>query len=186
MALNLNYIDESRLRGREMGDAASIVSAYPSVRAALLDHRPRDPARIHPLPAAGTDADADARAYADELAAHASDGEPVPRFDVLMLGMGPEGHVASLFPHSPGVHSAASVVGVHDSPKPPPTRISLTLPSLRAANAVWLITAGEAKAEAVARCMDPRTDPVDLPAAGARGRRSTIMWADAAAASLLP
>lgn len=155
-------------------------------RAALLDHVPLDPTRVHPMPAAGTDADADARAYADELAARAPQGESVPRFDVLMLGMGPEGHVASLFPDSPGVHSAEPVVAVHGSPKPPPTRISLTLPSLRAANAVWLITAGEAKAEAVERCVAPHADPVAIPAAGAQGRQSTIVWADRAAASRLP
>ena len=155
-------------------------------RAALLDHIPLDPSRVHPMAPAGTDADADALAYADELAAHATDGEPVPRFDVLMLGMGPEGHVASLFPDSPAVHSAASVVAVHGSPKPPPTRISLTLPSLRSATAVWIIAAGEPKAEAVERCVDPHADPVEIPAAGARGRQSTIVWADSAAASRLP
>lgn len=155
-------------------------------RQALLDFLPLDPSRVHPMAAAGDDADADARGYADELAAHASSGEVAPAFDVLMLGMGPEGHVASLFPDSPGVHSGSAVVAVHDSPKPPPTRISMTLPTIRAARAVWLITAGEAKAEAVAQCVNPATNPTDCPAAGAEGRETTTLWIDAAAAALLP
>lgn len=155
-------------------------------RTALLDLVPLDPTRVHPMPAAGNDADADARAYADLLLSQATPGLQVPAFDVLLLGMGPEGHVASLFPDSPGVHSAASVVGVHGCPKPPPTRISLTLPSIRAAREVWLIASGPTKAEAVARCADPATDPVAVPAAGARGQRASVLWIDRAAAADLP
>ncbi len=155
-------------------------------REALLDHLALDPVRVHPMAAAGDDASAAALAYADELAAHAGAGLAVPHFDVLLLGMGPEGHIASLFPDSPGVHSAAPVVPVYDCPKPPPTRISLTLPSIRAARSVWIVTAGSAKAEAIARVMDPSTDPIEVPAAGARGQDETVVWVDTAAASLLP
>lgn len=155
-------------------------------RAALLDHLSLDPAHVHPMPAAGDDAGAAALAYADALAAHAGPGLAVPHFDVLLLGMGPEGHIASLFPHSPGVHSAVPVVPVYECPKPPPTRISLTLPSIRAARAVWIVTAGSEKAEAIAKVMDPTTDPIDVPAAGARGQDETLVWVDRAAASLLP
>ena len=155
-------------------------------RTALLDSLPLDPARVHPMPAAGVDPDDDARAYADLLLSHAAPGLDVPAFDVLMLGMGPEGHVASLFPHSPGVHSAAPVVAVHGCPKPPPTRISLTLPSIRAARQVWVIASGDSKAEAVAKCADPATDPVAVPAAGARGQDASVLWVDRAAAAELP
>ena len=99
----------------------------------------------------GRDVDAAAAAYADELeaATRPEDHGAVPSFDVLMLGVGEEGHVASLFPEMPALYDERSAVGVHGSPKPPPTRISLTFPSIRAAREVWLITAGASKAAAV-------------------------------------
>src|ERR1700712_4411019 len=97
-------------------------------REALLDRLPFDPARIHPMAASdgpdGNDLDAAAARYADLLAAAAPDGEAVPRFDVLLLGMGPEGHTASMFPETPAVlEEHRTVVGVTSCPKPPPTRI---------------------------------------------------------------
>ena len=76
-----------------------------------------------------------------------------PSFDVVMLGIGPEGHVASIFPDSPAVHDDRTVVAVRDCPKPPPTRISLTLPTIRTAAQVWIVTAGEGKAQAVATAL---------------------------------
>ena len=75
---------------------------------------------------------------------------PVPAFDVLMLGIGPEGHVASLFPGLPALGDDRPVVAVRDSPKPPPTRLSLTLPSIQAAREIWILASGEEKADAVA------------------------------------
>lgn len=124
-------------------------------REALLDSVELDPSRVHAMPASdgpwGNDADAAAAAYAEELAAAAGpeDHGPVPTFDVLMLGVGPDTHVASLFPELPAVRETErTVVGVHGAPKPPPTRVSLTLPAIRAAREVWLLAAGEDKAEA--------------------------------------
>ncbi|MBM3688265.1 MAG: 6-phosphogluconolactonase [Actinobacteria bacterium] len=153
-------------------------------KAALLDALPLDPVRVHPMPTDTQDADDAARAYTDQLCVHAGDALDVPAFDVLMLGMGPEGHVASLFPKSPGIHAAAAVIAVHDSPKPPPVRLSLTLAAIRAAHAVWLIAAGEEKAEAVAQCV-AGADPAQVPAAGARGQKASVLWVDAKAATLL-
>ncbi|WP_460369566.1 6-phosphogluconolactonase, partial [Actinocorallia lasiicapitis] len=122
-------------------------------REALLDLIPADPARIHvmhgPDGPDGDDVEASADRYATELADAAGDGG-VPAFDVLMLGMGPDAHVASLFPGLPGVLAEKdTVIAVRDSPKPPPTRISLTVPAIRAAREVWVVAAGEGKAEAV-------------------------------------
>lgn len=154
-------------------------------RQALLDALPVPASNIHPMPAGGGDPDTAAASYADDLASHAAPGASVPDFDVVMLGIGPEGHVASLFPHSPALSSAHSVVAVTDSPKPPPVRISLTLPSIRAGRQVWILAEGASKAEAVQRCADPSTDPQALPAAGARGREATVMWLDAEAAAHL-
>ncbi|WP_263248522.1 6-phosphogluconolactonase [Saccharopolyspora rosea] len=161
-------------------------------REALLDHVDVDPGRVHPMAPSdgkfGDDADAAAAHYAEVLATtaqHATD-VAVPRFDVLLLGVGEEGHTASLFPDTPYVREAArTVVGVHDCPKPPPTRISLTLPAIRAASEVWLMTTGAAKAEPVAAALGG-ADPVDIPAAGARGRDRTLWLLDRSAAGAIP
>ncbi|APU14539.1 MULTISPECIES: 6-phosphogluconolactonase [Actinoalloteichus] len=159
-------------------------------REALLDHLPIDPARVHPMAASdgplGADPDAAAAAYAEVLAEAAGrwEGESVPAFDVCLLGVGEEGHTASIFPDSPAVHEQQrSVVAVRDCPKPPPTRISLTLPAIRASAQVWLITTGAGKAEAVAAAMRG-ADEVAVPAAGATGRQRTLWIVDSAAAAL--
>ena len=111
-------------------------------------------------------------------------GVAVPIFDVLMLGIGPEGHVASIFPESPAAYASGAVVAVRNSPKPPPTRISLTFPAIRAAREVWILASGAEKAEAVARAL--ADEPEDkLPAAGAQGTQRTLFLIDAAAASKL-
>ena len=120
-------------------------------------------------------------AYADELAAHSDDGY-APDFDVLLLGMGPEGHIASLFPGMPEIHAAQSAVPIENSPKPPPTRISLSLAAIRSAREVWVVAAGAGKADAAAAALSDATSPDDVPAAGARGRVDTVFWLDRAAA----
>ena len=133
----------------------------------------------------GDDLDAAAADYQRVLAVHADPGEPAPDFDVHLLGMGPEGHVNSLFPHTAAVaETERLVVGVPDSPKPPPRRITLTLPAVRRSREVWLVVAGAAKAEAVAAAING-ADPVAVPAAGAVGRERTLWLLDAAAAAQL-
>ncbi|WP_415954255.1 6-phosphogluconolactonase [Streptomyces sp. KLOTTS4A1] len=161
-------------------------------REALLDAVPLDPARVHAMPASdgacGNDPDAAAEAYAAELAraARPENHARVPAFDVLLLGVGPDTHVASLFPEHPGVRETdRMVIGVHGAPKPPPTRISLTLPAIRAAREVWLLAAGEDKAKAAAIALSGAGE-IQAPAAGAYGRARTLWLLDAAAASQLP
>ena len=106
----------------------------PARAAALLDHVDADPARVHPMPGPdgpdGDDPEAAAARYASWLAAatRPEDHGPVPAFDVLMLGIGPEAHVASLFPGMPALYDERPVVAVRGSPKPPPIRLSFTLP----------------------------------------------------------
>jgi 6-phosphogluconolactonase len=157
-------------------------------RAALLDSLGVDRARVHAVPGPdgpdGDDPDAAAARYAAELAA-AGDGAPIPAFDVLMLGIGAEGHVASIFPDSPAAHATGSVVVVRNSPKPPPTRISLTFSAIQAAREVWVLASGAEKAEAVAEALSGVSQD-KLPAAGARGRDRTLFLLDAAAAAQLP
>ncbi|MGE2714868.1 6-phosphogluconolactonase [Mycolicibacterium litorale] len=158
-------------------------------REALLETIDIPAANVHAMPAAdgefGDDLDAAALAYEQVLAGQAESGEPTPVFDVHLLGMGPEGHVNSLFPHTIAVREAnRMVVGVADSPKPPPQRITLTLPAIQRSRQVWLVVSGEGKAEAVAEAVGG-ADPDDWPAAGAVGREATVWFLDEDAASKL-
>jgi 6-phosphogluconolactonase len=158
-------------------------------REALLDSLDLDPARVHPMAALdgpdGDDADAAASRYGDELAAAAPPDGDVPAFDVLLLGMGPEGHTASIFPESPAAHDERTTFAVHGCPKPPPTRISMGFSAINAAREVWMIVAGEDKAPAVAMALGG-AGRVQLPAAGVAGRAQTLWLLDEAAASKLP
>jgi len=129
-----------------------------------------------------SDLDTAAAAYEQVLATVADDGQATPMFDVHLLGMGGEGHVNSLFPHTPAVlEEHRLVVGVEDSPKPPPRRITLTLPAVRRARQVWLVVSGAAKADAVAAAIGG-ADPAEVPAAGAVGLEATLWLLDASAA----
>lgn len=158
-------------------------------REALLDHIDIPARNVHTMPASdgefGADIDAAALAYAQVLAANAPDGEPTPRFDVHLLGMGPEGHVNSLFPHTvEAAEKSRFVVGVEDCPKPPPRRITLTFPAVARSREVWLVVSGDGKAEAVAAAVGG-ADPLDWPAAGAVGSEKTVWLLDSGAASQL-
>ena len=159
-----------------------------AARRALLDSVGVPSERVHAMPASdgGFAEPEDAAAwYAGQLAAAAPEGRDVPRFDVLLLGIGPEGHTASIFPQSPAVRDDRTVVAVRDCPKPPPTRVSLGFAAINAAEEVWLVIAGEGKAEAVALAL-AGADAADLPAAGVHGTRATRWLLDAPAASRLP
>lgn len=142
-----------------------------------------DPGLVHRMPASdsGLSLDQAAAEYARLVAG-------IARIDFGLSGVGPDGHVASLFPgradllrDDPG---APEAIPVHDSPKPPSARISLTLPALCRAERTWLLAAGAAKAPAVSRIV-AREEPL-LPAARLHGRSETVLWADRAALSETP
>ena len=157
---------------------------------ALLDQIVIPARNVHRMPAAGgefgDDLDAAALSYEQVLAANAPDGQPTPHFDVHLAGMGGEGHFNSLFPDTPAVKEQhRMVVGVSDSPKPPPQRITLTLPAVQRSREVWLVVGGAAKADAVAAALGG-AEPVDIPAAGAVGTEKTVWLLDAEAAAKLP
>lgn len=158
-------------------------------RESLLDRVHVDEKRVHPMPSTdqGESPEDAAERYAAELraATHPDDHGEVPSFDILMLGLGPDGHVASLFPGMPALYERRPVVAVRGAPKPPPTRLTLTMPALRTAREVWIIAAGESKAKA-ARLALSDAGPVQVPAAGARGRQRTLFLLDRAAAKELP
>jgi 6-phosphogluconolactonase len=179
------------------GDERFLPSGHPErnetqARAALLDHVPISAERVHAMAPSdgefGNDPEAAADAYAGILAAAArpEDHGPVPNFDVCLLGVGGEGHTASVFPSSPAVYETErTVVAVHGCPKPPPIRITLTLPAIRRSAEVWLTTTGAPKAAAVALALSGAGD-VQVPAAGARGQRRTLWLLDKAAAARVP
>lgn len=160
--------------------------------AKFLDRVPLDPSRVHRMPASDAgypDVDAAAAAYAAELAeAAGSDASPtaVPAFDVALLGIGPDGHCCSLFPHHPGTRRLdTTVIGVENSPKPPPTRMSLTFPALDVTREVWFVASGDGKADAVSRALGG-AGREDVPSAGPRGTVATRWLLDRDAAAKLP
>lgn len=140
-----------------------------------------DPAHVHAMPASD-----DGLSLAD--AAHAY-GETIRQlgagsFEVLMLGVGPDGHVASLFPgHPAAVVRDTIVVPVEESPKPPPQRLSLTFEAMDRSNAVWFVAAGADKADAVAAARSGPAEigspeAVECPARVPRGKAETVWWLD--------
>jgi 6-phosphogluconolactonase len=158
----------------------------------LFDHPPFNAAALYPMPPRGgeygSDLDAAAAGYARTLynARRRGDGDDVPAFDVVLLGIGPDGHCASLFPEHPGVYDdSASVIAVRNSPKPPPERVSLSFDGLNAANEIWVVAAGGGKAEAVAMALGG-AGRTQVPSAGAMGRKRTLWLVDHAAAAKLP
>jgi 6-phosphogluconolactonase len=177
------------------GDERFLPAGHPDrnetqAHAALLDLLPVDAARVHPMPPAdgpdGDDPEAAAARYAAELAAAARPGTArLPHFDLLLLGVGEDGHVASIFPEHPVAYEKRPVGAVRGSPKPPPTRLTLTLPALNTAEEAWLIAAGAAKAGAVGMAM-AGAGAVQVPAAGVHGVERTLWLLDRAAASEVP
>ena len=151
-------------------------------RAALLDAVGVDPSRIHEVPSTTDVADvgAAAAAYDRALREHG-----IGAFDVLVLGVGPDGHCASLFPGHPALDvSDAEAVAVTDSPKPPAERVSLTFEALNRSRHVWFVVSGEDKADAVAAAVGG-ADLHDTPAAGVAGQEETLWFLDRASASRL-
>jgi len=141
--------------------------------------------RVHEVPstAGAPDVTAAATAYADLLR---SSGPA--EFDLVMLGLGPDGHVASLFPGFPQLDvDDSSAVPVTGSPKPPPERVSLTFPTLNRTRSVWFLVTGEGKADAVRRALADDGDVHETPARGVtpaprQGPGETTWFLDLAAA----
>ena len=149
-------------------------------RDALLSHVDIPEANIHGFGADGGDMEDKARDYERTIAEVAPEG-----FDIHLLGMGHEGHINSLFPHTDAVREAERlVIAVTDSPKPPAERLTLTLPAVRRAEQVWLLVSGGNKAEAAAQII-ARANPEDWPAAGAAGTEDTILYLTDDAATAL-
>jgi len=167
-------------------------SNYRMTREALLDPLALDPARIHRIRGEAADPGAAAQAYEDELVrALAELPLKVPVFDYVMLGMGPDGHTASLFPNTPALAETSRFVVANpvDSPltKGPTTRITLTAPALNAARHIRFLVGGADKAEPLAQVLDgaraPDTYPSQLIEPSHGG--DLVWFVDDAAARLL-
>lgn len=154
-------------------------------RAAWLDSLDGlPPENIHFVPRAqeGATVEQAAAAYSQELRDHAPEGASLPQFSIVLLGMGPDSHVASLFPgHPDALKNDAPAIAVHNSPKPPALRVSLTFDVINSADQVWIIAAGAEKAAAVESGLSA-VDAQDCPVSAVHGRSRTLWLLDAAAA----
>ena len=149
-------------------------------RDALLNHVDIPEANIHGIGLDGGEMEEAARAYEQLIEELAPKG-----FDIHLLGMGHEGHINTLFPHTDAVRETQRlVIAVTDSPKPPAERVTLTLPAVRRAEQVWLLVSGEDKAQAAKAIVD-RANPEDWPAAGAEGTADTVLYLTDDAATAL-
>ncbi len=157
-------------------------SNYRMAKEALLDHVPCPAANIHPMPTHFPSADAAARDYERTLRNHFV-GE-WPHFDLVLLGIGDDGHTASLFPGSLALAERTRWVVAAQAPVEPQLRLTLTLPALTRAAAVHVLVAGTTKADVLRRVFEGAGDWIKYPAAGVRfATGSVIWWADHAAAA---
>jgi len=157
-------------------------------RQALLDRIPVPAENVHEMAATddGLDLDEAATAYAHELARFGTPEQPWPVFDVCLLGVGPDAHIASLFPDRPEIQlTDVATAAVRDSPKPPPERITLTRPVINSSERVWMALSGADKASALGLAL-AGASYASVPAAGAKGRRRTVLFVDTAAAAQVP
>ncbi len=160
-------------------------SNYRLVRETLLDRIAIPGKNVHPMPTDFSDPEDAARAYEKILANFFS--PPWPHFHLVLLGLGADGHTASLFPGSPALEEKERwVVGVR-GPAEPPLRLTLTLPVLIHSKQIYFLVAGAEKAPALRRTLAGAPDLTSCPAASVQsGHRAAVWWTDAAAAKLLP
>lgn len=184
----LHAVDFSRVH-IWWGDERYLPTGHPdrnetSARAVMQSVVAIPPTHVHAMPStdSGLGLDEAARAYAEELAGYSTNDSALPPFDLVLLGIGPRGHIASLYPDRPEVLVGdRTVVAVRDAPEPPPDRLSLSLPTLCTARRVWLLAAGPRRTDAVRAAWSGITDVVGCPASGARGTESTLLLTDSEA-----
>ena len=159
-------------------------SNYRMARETLLDHVPVSPGHVYPMPTDPDNPDEAARRYEETLRANFSGARSW--FDLILLGIGSDGHTASLFPNSPALDETQRCVVVAAAPVEPKVRLTFTPPALNRADTVFFVVTGADKAPALRRIVKDSPDPHLCPAAGVRPPRGTIIWwVDAAAASAL-
>ncbi|KAJ0407667.1 hypothetical protein ATCC90586_001849 [Pythium insidiosum] len=149
-------------------------SNYKACKEALFDHVPIPSNQIYTIDAS-LSPEAAAADYTSKLASVW--GNVLPRFDLLLLGMGPDGHTCSLFPGHPLLHeSRLFVAAIEDSPKPPPQRITLTYPVVNNAMHVAFVATGASKAPLMAHMLGLEHREPALPAAAVRPTNGAVAW----------
>lgn len=163
-------------------------SNYRMAREAMLDHLPIPAGLVHRIEAERSDRDAAARAYEAVLARSfgARPGGPPPAFDLILLGMGPDGHTASLFPHTQALGETKRWVVANPVPQLDTERLTLTRPVLNRAREVLFLVAGADKAERLAEVLTGPADPQRLPSQSIQPEGQLIWFVDRAAAARLP
>ena len=147
-------------------------------------HVPCPAGNVHPMPTELPDPDVAARDYEETLRTYFS--RDWPRFDLVLLGLGDEGHTASLFPGSPALEETKRWVVAVKAPAEPPLRLTLTLPALTQAASVYFLVTGSNKAQALHHVLNGSPDPKNYPASGVRLAQGTVIWwVDREAAALV-
>lgn len=157
-------------------------------RAALIGRVTVRPENVHAFASSGGSVTLDeaVTGYSEQLAAAADEGAVFPKFDITFLGVGPDGHVASLFPDSSAIQATeGTVVAVRHAPKPPSERLSLTLPVINSSDRIWLALAGSDKASPLGLAL-AGASTFEVPAAGVSGRLRTVFFVDEEAAAEVP
>jgi 6-phosphogluconolactonase len=131
------------------------------------------PGNVHPMPTDFPDPEDAARAYEAELRSFL---RGFGGLDLVLLGMGSDGHVASLFPGSPAVWEARRWVVAVRAPAEPPSRLTLTFPVLRAARRVDVVVVGVRKRAALRRALMGPPDPLTCPASAVSSREGLVVW----------
>ncbi len=150
-------------------------SNYHLAQEALLSKLNLRPDQIHRMPADRPDRQQAATDYEAEIRQVL--GGDVPAFDLLQLGMGPEAHTASLFPHQPALREEKRLVLPVSVPKPPPDRLTFTPPLLRAARHILFLATGADKAAALHEVLEGADNPEEYPTQGiVRQARGEVVW----------
>jgi 6-phosphogluconolactonase len=179
--LDLYWVDERTVPPEDAD------SNYHMTREALLDTAPLRPEQIHRMEGELDPEVAAARYEAELRNSFRLEGAEIPRFDLIALGMGPDGHTASLFPHTQAIHEMTRLVTANHVPQQNTWRITLTWPVINHASSVFFLIAGADKAEILKEVLIGPRDPDRLP--------SQLIWPcsgiltlilDKAAAALLP
>ncbi|HEY0704706.1 MAG TPA: 6-phosphogluconolactonase [Candidatus Acidoferrales bacterium] len=155
------------------------LSNYRMTREALISHVPIPPANVHAAPTTLSTPQAAAAAYDADLHKFFADAIPagVPAFDVTLLGIGPEGHTASLFPDSPALNEKTKWVEAVTVAANPPNRLTFTLPVLNRSRNTYFLAAGEGKKE-ILDALRAETDPAhsQYPAARIQPTDGLLLW----------
>lgn len=158
---------DERFVASDSGDRNAV-----QARTALFSKINIDAGQLHPFPSAdnGLTLDDAAEQFAEYVA------KIRPQFDLVFLGMGPDGHINSLFPGKAAPAAGIQIIAEHDSPKPPPQRLSFTYEAMNAADEIWFTVAGADKADAVSVAFGD--DPTSLPVGRVHGKVKTVWFVD--------